>query len=418
MVLSVLLHALLALPLLVGEFDLLQTESPPIWLNLDNQLGSPSERPETPPEPPKTENPPEAKATAPASAKKPKAPPSPKPRPKKRRAKPQKTSDVALTQLVPGDAALMLLLRMDRIRRSPYAKAVAQLLEVFYDYKTLLWSNTFDPVQHLDALLIATPNPYRVTQTFLAARYRIQTSRMQSVLEQSVAVAGRSMRWARRAIGMVGEIPSPPRLRHDPRIVVLRRRTVLLAHPRLQRELARRSETTEGTETSKESSPTSILQRLSRLQRQGGKGRRGAGMMLHAVNLPRLVRLPRDLPTPLELKLTIPAKNPAKSEAVARFKSPEQAARFFSAAKARVQRGRQSLMLRIMGVGSLLSKLHLQHKKQEVWAKLSLSAREVRRLLKFFGGMIPQIEVPGMAPRRNRDAGMGRDANGRKDQGG
>jgi hypothetical protein len=137
-----------------------------------------------------------------------------------------------LSELAPGDASLMLLLRMDRVRGSPYEGAVRRLLEVFYDHKTILWSSGIDPLRDFAALLIATPNPYRVTQTFLAAQYSGPSTRIRRALERATRYKDKRLRWTRSGGYLRGEIPSPPKLPGDPRIVILRPGLVMLSDPK------------------------------------------------------------------------------------------------------------------------------------------------------------------------------------------
>ncbi|MSP59059.1 MAG: hypothetical protein EXR72_01745 [Myxococcales bacterium] len=66
----------------------------------------------------------------------------------------------------------MILLRTDRLRKSPYKDSVQALLEALPDYRTLLAGTGLSPLDDFDALLIATANPFDVTATFLAARHR------------------------------------------------------------------------------------------------------------------------------------------------------------------------------------------------------------------------------------------------------
>lgn len=76
----------------------------------------------------------------------------------------------SLRQLAPGDARVAVLLRTDRLRRSPHRAAVEGLLGALPDYH-LLDGTGLSPVDDLDALFIATANPFDVSATFLAARH-------------------------------------------------------------------------------------------------------------------------------------------------------------------------------------------------------------------------------------------------------
>jgi hypothetical protein len=91
-------------------------------------------------------------------------PPAPEPAPA-----PPRTAE--LRSFAPGDARLLLLLRTDRLRRSPHRAAVELLLSALPDHRTLIAGSGLSAIDDLDALLLATANPFDVTATFLAARH-------------------------------------------------------------------------------------------------------------------------------------------------------------------------------------------------------------------------------------------------------
>ena len=396
------------------------------WLDLDNRLGTPTPRPKVVPPPVKVAPPPKQR-------------PRPGPSPKKvamARTRPDagppppdagvpldggSRQGPALADLAPGDAALILVLRMDRIRRSPYARSVRRLLEVFYDYKTLLWSRDLDPIRDFDALLIATPNPYRVTRTFLAARHHLSRSRVRRALEQSVALDKKRMRWRWQGRVQRGEIPSPPRLPQDPRMVLLQDGLVMLADPAhiplLTTDLGATTPRP-GGERSDAGARTgrSWLDSLRQMQGVGGADDvKAPGMQLLAVNLPRLVRLPPDIPVPLNVDVQVPAEDPTRATGELTFGGEADARRFLQVIPQRIARARRSVLLRLLGVTDLLDGIKLRRKAERVEVSLGLNGDQVRSLLELFRGMIPQVRVPGMAPRVPPDAG--RPDTGRPDSG-
>lgn len=391
------------------------------WLDLDNTFGAPRPVPKPAkkvrPEPKKPKPPkkrrvrrPErentvAMATAP---KRPDAgvPPRPDSGPP---SAPVATTEKAISNLAPGDAALMLLMRNDRILGSPYENEVRRLLQVFYDHKTLMWTSDLDPMKDFDALLVATPNPYRVTQTFLAARYKIPRAKLKRALERSARFKNKRLRWIRvRGSGSTlrGEIPSPPKLPHDRRVVLLRDQLVLLTDPKHSQQLS--AAMTPPTSRADAGAPVqSWLDHLGQMGEVGGAaGTKGPGMILVAVNLPRLVRLPRDMPTPLSMSVTVPATDPTEVKGVMLFSDEKQAKRFLAAVPARIRRAKRSLLLRFLGVTDLLEGIRLKREKERVLASTSLDRTQVRSLLELFRGMIPQVRVPGMPPRLPPDAGV------------
>jgi hypothetical protein len=89
--------------------------------------------------------------------------PAPKPTP------PPETTD--LSPFAPDDANLVVLLRMDKLRRSPHRAGAEALLAALPDWSTLVAGSGVSPIDDFEALLIATANPHDVTATFLAARH-------------------------------------------------------------------------------------------------------------------------------------------------------------------------------------------------------------------------------------------------------
>ena len=393
-----------------------------VWLDLDNRLGAPQPKVVQPkPAPPKPAPTPKpavkaAKVVKPIAkrtkrvAKKPK----PKPKPKAKVATTAKrrfaTAKVALSGLTPGDAALMLLVRTDRVRKSPYASAVRRLLEVFYDHKTFLWSSGIDPVRDFDALLIATPNPYRVTRTFLAARHRLPTAAVRLAVNKAGRYGKQRVAWSRSPIGLQARLPSPPRLRHDPRVAVVREGLFMLLDPTRQADFLRpatpKADNTKPSarkpaarDDDDDADEPSLIERLQRMDKEGGSRRDDPGLLLQAVNLRRLVRLPPDLPAPANVQVTIPALAPALLRGVLTFASPAEARTFYQSAKKRLEAASRSIMLRLLGVGGYFDRIKIRVAGRRVRARLKLSARDVRDLLEMFRSFIPQVRVPGMAPR-------------------
>ena len=82
---------------------------------------------------------------------------------------PPETTD--LSPFAPDDANLVVLLRMDKLRRSPHRAGAEALLSALPDWSTLVTGSGVSPIDDMEALLIATADPHSVTATFLAAHY-------------------------------------------------------------------------------------------------------------------------------------------------------------------------------------------------------------------------------------------------------
>jgi hypothetical protein len=103
---------------------------------------------------------------------KPKPPPPPPP---------PETTD--LSPFAPDDAHLVVLLRMDKLRRSPHRAGAETLLAALPDWSTLVTGSSVSPLDDFEALLIATANPHDVTATFLAARY-VDAPKVRALVER------------------------------------------------------------------------------------------------------------------------------------------------------------------------------------------------------------------------------------------
>ncbi len=122
----------------------------------------------------------------------------------------------------PAGSRLTALLRLDRLRASPdaraYIAAVDEILKLLPD-RRLLDGTDLDLFRDFDALLIATPNPYDDTVTFLAAQHHLKDRALQTALDQAAAKVGREIRWTEesgRPVGVRGAAGS-----RDDRLFVL-----------------------------------------------------------------------------------------------------------------------------------------------------------------------------------------------------
>jgi hypothetical protein len=159
--LSALAHAL-ALAILVVTAQL-HSLTPPIPIELRHthrtvEKRAPVERKAPPPKPEPRPEPTHASTHGGTRRPKPIPPPPP-----------PETSDLA--PFAPDDANLVVLLRMEKLRTSPYRATIEALLGVLPDWRTLVEGSEVNPLDDFDALLVATADPRDATATFLAARY-------------------------------------------------------------------------------------------------------------------------------------------------------------------------------------------------------------------------------------------------------
>jgi hypothetical protein len=129
-------------------------------------------------------------------------------------------TSVDLPGAAPGDAALLIAFRLDRLRDGPWAPAVDRVLAPLPDYETIIAGSTTPLAGLFDLLFIATPDVRDVTATFLAAHHH----RDEAELEKTLAGTGATPRvtWSAASGGTVGQREKGHGvLREDPRVFLV-----------------------------------------------------------------------------------------------------------------------------------------------------------------------------------------------------
>jgi len=149
--------------------------------------------------------PPAAEAVIPAAHEPgPPAPkkPKPKPKPPVAEAPPDGPDGGAapprpqsVRSYAPEGSRVTVLMRVDRLRDTPYAASVDSLLMRLPDRRDLLDGTDLDLYRDFDALLVATPNPLDPAVTFLAVRHRLTDAALREALERGARATGRKLAW-------------------------------------------------------------------------------------------------------------------------------------------------------------------------------------------------------------------------------
>jgi hypothetical protein len=95
----------------------------------------------------------------------------------------------------PEGSRVTALLRVDRLRDTPYAALVDAMLMRLPDRRDLLEGTDIDLYRDVDALLVATPNPIDPTVTFLAVRHHLTDSALRAALDKGARATGRKLAW-------------------------------------------------------------------------------------------------------------------------------------------------------------------------------------------------------------------------------
>src|SRR5262249_36363873 len=128
--------------------------------------------------------------------------------------KPIDPATVDLRPSLPPGERYMVALRADRLRTTPWAAAVEAVMAPMPDYRVVIEGTGVGIAQTFDTVVIASPHPRDVTQTFLAGR----TERNGAELRRLLARGGR-VRWRPVAGGTAGGRPSA--LPGDPRVLLV-----------------------------------------------------------------------------------------------------------------------------------------------------------------------------------------------------
>ncbi|HEX2656631.1 MAG TPA: hypothetical protein VHU40_00095 [Polyangia bacterium] len=157
--------------------------------------------------PPPGENRPKATDAPPPAAAEAVAAPAPAVKKAKPKPKPAEAPDPdpdggapppkpqSVRSYAPEGSRVTVLMRVDRLRDTPYAASVDSLLMRLPDRRDLLDGTDLDLYRDFDALLVATPNPMDPAVTFLAVRHRLTDQALREALERGARATGRKLAW-------------------------------------------------------------------------------------------------------------------------------------------------------------------------------------------------------------------------------
>jgi hypothetical protein len=101
----------------------------------------------------------------------------------------------SIRSYAPEGSRVVALVRLDRLRDTPYAPAVDGLLQRLPDRRDLLEGTDIDLYRDVDALLVATPNPLDAFATLLVVRHRLSDAQLRSALERGARATRRRLVW-------------------------------------------------------------------------------------------------------------------------------------------------------------------------------------------------------------------------------
>jgi len=135
---------------------------------------------------------------------------------------------------LPGADVVSVLLRLDRLRKTPWAKDAEAIMAPMPDHRMIIGTRSIAAVELFDSLFIASPDPTDVTATTLIGNFAMSEAELRAVLDHP----GAPVRWQPAVGGAKGVITEGRRARGDDRIYFIPYSGwVVLTRPRYLGEL-------------------------------------------------------------------------------------------------------------------------------------------------------------------------------------
>jgi hypothetical protein len=297
-----------------------------------------------------------------------------------------------------GDARLTVVLRTDRVRDTRYAPAVRQLLGVFPDHQMLAVRTGLDPLGDLDSLLISTADPFDVTATFLAARYRFPEARLKRLFDRQAARGSGRIGWRTvggRAVGELRTAPLPG-LPQDPRVLVLWQPGVAV-FTRPEHVAALCTSEVAGASPRSPASNPAWPARLSILEVEAGTDPDGPALLVALSDVRSFVatttgeRMP--IPETARLMVTSILSTPTALVELG-FRSETQARSFAAEWPARARRLASSAFVYLVGLSRLISRIEIQAQESSVRARFTVTPSELEQILRLLLSIGPAPPAP------------------------
>lgn len=336
-----------------------------------------------PPTPPQPETKPAPDATEP----KPPAPPKPAKHSGPSVAIRESVAKNGLAALQPPGAQLALRVDLDRIRDSPLATDVSDLLGGIPDVHALLDGSNIDPVRDLSRLFLASPNLQR-SRVVMAGKYRGDESLPRVAAENLARAQGKTLAWQTH-----GTIPVTSWENQD-----ATERVLALFGPRLF------------AITRSDDLPRvlAIAQALA-LRRKPVRGEASAAEALLAMDDGQLVAFTvenaklfargatENVPERLVIGAHAPAGTTLRVTGQAEFATEALAERANTFWESMRQRYLRSPLLAMLGVSGLLERTTLTQKGAQLELESKLQLDEVRLILRFLRDSLTNRRPPAAA---------------------
>ena len=276
---------------------------------------------------------------------------------------PPQTAD--LSPYAPLGANLVVLLSTPALRSSVHRKGVEGLLSALPDYATLLDGTDLSPIDDLDALLIATPDPRDMTATFLAARHHGEAR--------------------------VSRLAERPLMQGDPRVFrVLSPELIVLTRPEAAARLDQ-AHAAPGAPDDPKSGWLALLKTFGESASRPG----APALLVTLSNAPSLLRFGAELPTPQSIALAATADPSPSLRAKLVFAMEEEARAFERAWPQILTRYRSATAL--FGLSSALDGLSLRRSATTLEWTGRLPEAQLRLALSLAEAFLPQRRAAAAA---------------------
>jgi len=315
----------------------------------------------------------------------------------------------SLGQYGPEGSRLTALLRVDRLRDTPFASAVDGILLNLPDRRNLLEGTDLDLYRDFQALLIATPNPLDARVTFLAARHRLKDADLRAALDRAARTTGRTLSWrtvsGRPVAERTGPAAAPSR---DLRVIVMPAPHLVVVTPPAYREVllhprrppppgadggapeGREGDADGGTKETPAMVEPDWTQLVRRLDAQDSIMPPDAVAMLHAADVlgrrgeaggPPVQIL--GLPVPRVVDVVLGIRDTPFAALTASFAEASQAQAWEAAWPRFHQQLRSNPLLVLAGFAGLLDRLQVERDETRVVVHLTATNDETLRILTF-----------------------------------
>ena len=301
---------------------------------------------------------------------------------------------------MPAGSQLALRLDVARVRASPLANDVRQVLGAMPDWRALLEGSGIDPLEDMDRLLVASPNLDRA-RLVAAGRAAGGEESIRAAADRLAAASGASLEW--RSVQGVpvadwhDQDPTPRVVALiGPRHFVIARevdvpRVIAVARARAQAE----PEESEGAPSELEGEPPPPpspprehpADALVSMEEGEGLSLEVEGFRNFARARPG-TRSPLDvLPVRLRVGLSQLADGDIGARIKGRFDDADQAAAAAAHWEGMREAYARNVAVQFLGIGGLLSRMSLRAEERELHASVDIEIGEMRRLLALVRGL-------------------------------